>query len=276
MNSSFSFGSQPKAEQPKKTETLGGFNFGGAASTEPAKPAATFSFGSKPAASQAPATTASTGFGGSSSGFSFGSKPAEASKPAFGGFGAKKASEGAGFGTGGAKPAVTSSTPSIFGNNSTFAQPKPAESKSIFGGASTNQTSGSMFGQQQNKPAEKPGFSFGKPAESENKSFSFGSNAANNTGFSSGFGQNSTPQKSMFGDNKPAPQGSMFGSQNANSGSLFGAKKETTGSSMFGAKPAQPASTGFSFNSPATTNNAFNAKPSSGFNFPASKPKESG
>jgi len=266
-SSGFSFGGQAKAEQPKKTEAIGGFNFGGAGSTEPAK--STFSLGSKPAAAPA------TGFGGSSSGFSFGSKPAEASKPAFGGFGANKAGEG--FGSGSAKPAVTSSTPSIFGGstNSTFGAAKPAESKSIFGGASTNQTPGSVFGQQ-NKPAEKPGFSFGKPAESENKSFSFGSNAANNTGFSGGFGQNSTPQKSMFGESKPASQGSMFGSQNTNSGGLFGAKKETTGSSMFGAKPAQPTSTGFSFNSPASTNNAFNAKPSTGFNFSASKPKESG
>ncbi|KAK4689973.1 nuclear pore complex protein Nup98-Nup96, partial [Tremellales sp. Uapishka_1] len=220
-------------------------------------------FGQQPAQAQP-----TTGLFGSTPTSTFG-QPAQPAQPAtstFGGFGATKPAFGAtstGFGQPAAPATNTFGQPS---NGSTFggfgqpAQPQQQQQPAggLFGGGfgSTPQATGtSLFGQPQQQPAQPAGGMFGSTAPKPGGLFGSTPAAAPLFG---GFGQTqpAAPATSnLFGstNNNTANSGSLFGQPQQNqpapaNNSLFG---NTGGSSMFGAKPAAPATGGLFGQAPA-------------------------
>ena len=273
--SGFSFGAQPQQPAASTGFTFGANNnqqqqqnkpaFGfGASTTQPAQTGTTgFGFGANNTQQQ---TQTGTGFGagatGTTGGFSFGQKPATGglfgaatSQPGqtagatstFGGFGATSTAAtqnkpafgfGAGGGFGGASGAGTTTTSA------------PAATGGLFGGASTTQPSGGLFGSTNTAAGGTTGTTGG---------FSFGANnnqqagqQPGQTGTTGGFGGG------LFGA-KPAGQtgtqpatGGLFGGASTQTGQQastgFGAGA-STGGGLFGSTANKPATGGFSFGS---------------------------
>uniref|UniRef100_V5EXZ9 Peptidase S59 domain-containing protein n=1 Tax=Kalmanozyma brasiliensis (strain GHG001) TaxID=1365824 RepID=V5EXZ9_KALBG len=267
--SSFSFGAQPQQPAASTGFTFGANNnqqqqqnkpaFGfGASTTQPGQTATTgFGFGANNNQQQQGQT--GTGFGagatGTTGGFSFGAKPATGglfgstttqpgqaagATSTFGGFGAAantatQNKPAFGFGAGGGFGATSGAT--------TGTTAAPAATGGLFGGASTTQPSGGLFGNTNTAAGGATGTTGG---------FSFGANnnTQQQTGTTGGFGGG------LFGA-KPAGQtgtqpasGGLFGNTGAQTGQAagtgFGAGA-TTGGGLFGNTANKPATGGFSF-----------------------------
>ncbi|XP_071847086.1 nuclear pore complex protein Nup98-Nup96-like isoform X3 [Apostichopus japonicus] len=143
----------------------------------------------------------------------------------------------------GANQTSAFSTPASggFGTPSAFGAQTP--STNLFGNTANTNTSGGLFGNNNNNR-------FGQPNTSSGTGFSFGSNvfgtSNNNTATSTGGGGLfGTPASNSFGTGafgaKPAAgfgtntSGSLFGQQPSSSGSLFGQPTNTASTGIFGA-----------------------------------------
>lgn len=170
-----------------------------------------------------------------------------------------------GSGTGGSmfgqnKPATTGST--MFGAASTT---QPAQSGSMFSGtgfgantgggfgASNNNTGGSLFGANQNKPA---GLGFGTANTNTNAGTGFGNTSSpfgatqTNSAFGGGNNNNTPGQTggtSLFGQNSNQNTTGAFGG-----GTGFGTQNQQTGTNLFNNNQQKPAGTGM-FGNAGTT-----------------------